>query len=217
MSPEFFDPERFGLRDNGPTKESDCYALAMVIFEVLSGRVPFQGCDGRTVMKKVVNGERPERPQGPEVIWFTDDVWEMLERCWSPNPKLRPTVGIVSECLERSSVDWRPLSPNTDGDFQLDSDGDSFYTLSHFSCTFPHPHLNPYSLAKPSLANQTILQEDNESSASLPGSPHSNRLPHPRDPASIPGNRLLSPPGGEFFKPGGMERHVNLTLVILVP
>ena len=37
MSPELFDPESFGLQEGRPTKASDCYALGMVIYEVLSG------------------------------------------------------------------------------------------------------------------------------------------------------------------------------------
>jgi serine/threonine protein kinase len=37
MSPELLDPERFGIpqvEENRPTRQSDCYALGMVIYEV---------------------------------------------------------------------------------------------------------------------------------------------------------------------------------------
>ena len=34
MSPELLNPEAFGLDDRRPTKESDCYALGMVVYEV---------------------------------------------------------------------------------------------------------------------------------------------------------------------------------------
>ena len=149
MSPELFDPEQFGLKDNRRTKESDCYALAMVILEVLTSQVPFPRYDGFIVMRKVVNGERPERPQGLGAGSFTDRLWEMLERCWSPDPKLRPAVEAVLECLEQSSVAWRPLSPRTDGDFQLEND-DSFSALSHFSCKFLRFYLNLHSPANQS-------------------------------------------------------------------
>ena len=40
MSPELLDPESFGLKKSRLTKESDCYALGMMVYEVLSGRVP---------------------------------------------------------------------------------------------------------------------------------------------------------------------------------
>ena len=41
MSPERLNPVQFGVKDSHPTKESDCYALGMVILEVLTGKVPF--------------------------------------------------------------------------------------------------------------------------------------------------------------------------------
>ena len=37
MSPELLDPDRFGVpesEDNRPTRQSDCYTLGMVIYEV---------------------------------------------------------------------------------------------------------------------------------------------------------------------------------------
>ena len=34
MSPELLDPDRFGIADCRPTKQSDCYALGMVVYEV---------------------------------------------------------------------------------------------------------------------------------------------------------------------------------------
>ena len=34
MSPELLDPEAFGLNGDRPTKQSDCYALGMVVYEV---------------------------------------------------------------------------------------------------------------------------------------------------------------------------------------
>ena len=171
MSPELFDPEQFGLEDNRRTKESDCYALAMVILEVLTGQVPFPRYDGFIVVRKVVNGERPERPQGPGAAWFTDDLWEMLERCWSPNPKLRPTVEAVLECLEWSSTAWHPLPPSADDNFQPDDDHDSFSTMSHLSRTSRHLYLNLH-LPKKLSANQTISQDADQPMVSSQSPPH---------------------------------------------
>jgi len=49
MSPELLDPERFGMpesEDNRPTRESDCYALGMVIYEVGARTSKFVGVSG---------------------------------------------------------------------------------------------------------------------------------------------------------------------------
>ena len=48
MSPELLDPERFGIpesQDNRPTRQSDCYALGMVIYEVNVRAITFVAVD----------------------------------------------------------------------------------------------------------------------------------------------------------------------------
>ena len=121
MSPELLDPDRFGFKDKAPTQESDCYALGMVVLEVLTGQVPFPRHTGLVVMRKVIDGEHPERPQGAEAVWFTDDLWKILEQCWSSQPRVRPTVEAVLECLGQGSVAWQPL-PRSADDSQTDTD-----------------------------------------------------------------------------------------------
>ena len=108
MSPELFDPEAFNLKDSRQTKYSDCYALGMVIYEVLSGQLPFFRHHGYAVVVKILKGERPGRPQGVEGRWFTDEIWSTLEHCWKPNPGDRPSIKWVLHCLEEGSRSWTP-------------------------------------------------------------------------------------------------------------
>ena len=110
MSPELLDPE---IQDHRQTKSSDCYALGMVIYEVLSGHNPFSQCNNYVVAAKVLKGERPERAQGVEWKWFTGagEVWEVLERCWMPQPGDRPSIEDVLRCLKEVSESWMPPSP----------------------------------------------------------------------------------------------------------
>ena len=111
MSPELFDPEKFGLKDSRPTKHSDRYALGMLIYEVLSGQVPFPRHHPYTVVARVLKGERPKRPV--DGTWFTDEVWGVLERCWKPTPGDRPRLKDVLQCLNNASMSWTPPSSRT--------------------------------------------------------------------------------------------------------
>ena len=137
MSPELLDPDQFGFKNGRPTKESDCYALGMVILEVLTGQVPFPRWGALVVMRKIVRGERPDRPEGREAVWFTDDLWGLLKQCWSSEPRLRPTVESVLENLKQSSVTWEPLPLSVDSDSHVDGEGESTST-SHPPCVFFH-------------------------------------------------------------------------------
>ena len=108
MSPELFDPE---IQNHRPTQYSDCYALGMVIYEVLSGHVPFRGFPNRVISWKVFRGDRPERPQGAGGVWFTDEVWKVLQICWTHQAENRARIEDVLECLEEVSRSWIPPSP----------------------------------------------------------------------------------------------------------
>jgi serine/threonine protein kinase len=92
MSPELLSPQQFDFRGSRPTRHLDCYALGMVVYEVLSGRLPFYQYADWVVFGHVVEGKRPWRPQGVEGSWFTDDVWGVLEHCWMRQPDSRPSI-----------------------------------------------------------------------------------------------------------------------------
>ena len=111
MSPELLDPKAFGFADGRPTRGSDCYAFGMVIYEVLSGRVPFDSCKDTAVMFKVVCGERPEKPEGAQGEWFTAEIWAMLELCWKSQPADRPSSRDVLQVLEGSQPPSRLSVP----------------------------------------------------------------------------------------------------------
>ncbi|KAF9647785.1 kinase-like protein [Thelephora ganbajun] len=122
MSPELLYPDLSGLKIARPTKQSDCYALGMVIYEVLTGRAPFTPFHHYVVIRRVIEGERPGRPGGPEGAWFTDDLWQTLNQCWAAEPKCRPSIRAVLECLERVSRIPEPPSQQVNGSVGIDGD-----------------------------------------------------------------------------------------------
>ena len=109
MSPELLAPQRFGLKICHPSKSSDCYALGMVVYEIISGNVPFHEVQDMAVLLKVVDGERPCREAG-----FEDSLWEMMEQCWRSDPHDRPTIESVLRCLEMHSKPSASPSLGTD-------------------------------------------------------------------------------------------------------
>jgi len=113
MSPERIAPERFGFKNAHPTIPSDCYALGMVIYETISGRPPFHRDTDLAVFMKILEGKR-----SPRGMRFTDNLWEMLERCWESQPNARPRIEDVLQCLETEP-------PSTGQDVETEEDGEA--------------------------------------------------------------------------------------------
>ena len=130
MSPELITPERFGLKNSRPTISSDCYALGMVIYETISGNLPFHEDTDLTVFMMVMEGKRP--PRGGR---FTESLWKMLERCWAPQPNDRPSIDDVLQCLEMASNSSEP--PPRELEEETEGDGDDWDSATD-SSGLPH-------------------------------------------------------------------------------
>lgn len=122
MSPELLDPKAFGFADVRLTKGSDCFAFGMVIYEVLSGWVPFDSLKDTAVIFKIVCGERPEKPAGSRGEWFTAEIWTMLELCWKPQPADRPSSSDILRVLEKSQPPLRLSVPHVNTDMVANAD-----------------------------------------------------------------------------------------------
>ena len=120
MSPELIAPQRFGLKNNRPTKHSDCYALGMVIYETISGHLPFHRDADLSVFVNVLAGDRPSRGAG-----FPDSLWRMLGLCWASQPNNRPSIEDVLQCLETISNLPESYSPGVDEETESSDGWDS--------------------------------------------------------------------------------------------
>ena len=128
MSPERIAPQRFGLKNSCPTTASDCYALGMVIYETISGNIPFHKDTDLAVFMKVVEGEHP--PQG---VRFTECLWKMMELCWAPQPNDRPSIKDILQHLEMDSSLLELPSPWIGEGMDDGSNGDDWDSETDFS------------------------------------------------------------------------------------
>jgi hypothetical protein len=146
MGPELIDPQRFGFENSRPTKSSDCYALGMVIYETVSGNLPFHEHSDLTVVMKVLAGERPPRGAG-----FAEELWKTLEQCWVPQPNNRPSIEDVLQCLEMVSG---LLEPHSLGE-ETEEDGENWLSRREYSLRHSSPSTSGFSSSNYSSPNPT--------------------------------------------------------------
>jgi hypothetical protein len=148
MSPELLDTSRPGSGGR-PTRESDCYALGMVIYEVgqsyssqwslinppqvLTGLRPFHHLSSYSPVLAVARGERPEKPRDAGSLGFSDRLWELVQWCWSESSPARPTALELHDYLSYVSPTWvpPPVYPTSiDAYSTTDSDSSSSLWMS---------------------------------------------------------------------------------------
>lgn len=92
------------LQGGAPTKESDVYSFAIAILELISGENPSQGLwRGDVARAKIQDGFQPRRPTRGTMVqrWLTDDLWALIQSCWTYDPQSRPTMKVVATRLHR--------------------------------------------------------------------------------------------------------------------
>ncbi|ORZ40648.1 kinase-like domain-containing protein [Catenaria anguillulae PL171] len=96
IAPERYDPKaEWSL-------EPDVFAFAMVVYEVVSGKYPFQDDDLATddvLPMWIMGGHRPKAPVDSES--FSQDLWDLVEECWDSEWKRRPSFLQVVQILSR--------------------------------------------------------------------------------------------------------------------
>lgn len=113
-TPLYMAPEQAESRlgDIGP--ETDVYALGVILYELLTGRVPFSGTSDVETLKRVTQDEpQPPRRLRPEV---PRDLEAVCLKCLAKHPAGRyRTAAALAEDLERfvagRSTKARPLGP----------------------------------------------------------------------------------------------------------
>ena len=109
MAPELFLPTKFGLERGRPSKEADVYALGMTMYQVLTGKPPFRPTRKAAIIRAVISGERPAKPEDAEEIGMTEVVWNLLRECWREDRMTRPNISDI--LLWVDEIVSRPPTP----------------------------------------------------------------------------------------------------------
>jgi len=74
--------------------ESDIYSYAMTVLELMTHKRPFAMVPTRRIAIVLLNKERPERPDEPEVRarGLDNKLWAILQRCWAEEAEDRPKI-----------------------------------------------------------------------------------------------------------------------------
>jgi serine/threonine protein kinase len=97
-------PELIEGSITSPTYPADTYSFAMAMLELLTGRHPFANLkrDASVIHNIVVLKLMPTRPEASEVKrWLSDELWELMRRCWSPDAPARPPMSIVTGDMKK--------------------------------------------------------------------------------------------------------------------
>jgi len=100
----------------GNTPATDVYAYGLVCYEMFSDRYPFPEISGDfQVMFAVMQGRRPSRPSHElsQTRGLNDEIWHIIEACWSQDPSKRPPASEIVEDLRNLPdrlPDQRPLN-----------------------------------------------------------------------------------------------------------
>ena len=71
-------------------------------------------------MKKIIDGERPMRPLGGEVLGFSDELWELVRSSLGAKAEKRPSAPAFVDFLENATPDIAVLEELTE--FDADSE-----------------------------------------------------------------------------------------------
>ena len=88
-------PELIENNNASATMCSDTYSFGMLVLECITEEVPFSNLprDATVIHARISKRQCPPRPDGQDQKnGVSDDLWDLMTRCWSDKPDDRPTM-----------------------------------------------------------------------------------------------------------------------------
>jgi len=101
-----------GTKPAEHTKETDVWAYGMVIYELLTGEVPFQRLKHDVqVSMAIISGHKPRLPLGIPDTFENGFLWQTCQPCWETTPAHRPKMHRICDAF----TDGVPIQPPVRG------------------------------------------------------------------------------------------------------
>lgn len=98
-------PEVYNVPDletaNNYQWPADVYSFAMTCYEILTGRIPFEGVPNGKVYKGIVAGDRPSLDD----VSMPSLLKDLIQRCWATDPNQRPNFDEICKTLWQCKVE----------------------------------------------------------------------------------------------------------------
>ena len=57
-------------------------------------------------MNAIMEGTRPEKPEGAVRLGFNSELWRIVELCWLEDRNARPSIEGIASCLTDATAFW---------------------------------------------------------------------------------------------------------------
>lgn len=98
-------PEVYNVPDletaNNYQWPADVYSFAMTCYEILTGRIPFEGIPNGKIYENIVAGIRPSLDD----VIMPPVVKDLIQRCWATDPNERPNFDEICRTLWQCKVE----------------------------------------------------------------------------------------------------------------
>src|SRR2546421_21348 len=95
----YTEPQCFGDKHYSRNQKSDIYALGVLLWELSSGRPPFENVEKHLIPLRIINGDREKPIDGTPLEYV-----ELYTKCWNKDPESRPTIEFILETL--NAITW---------------------------------------------------------------------------------------------------------------
>jgi len=79
---------------NGPcyNQKAEIYSFGMILYELLTERIPFEGCGRLEALGKICEGEEPVVPMVAAALGVEHDLVMLMKECIQREPEQRPEL-----------------------------------------------------------------------------------------------------------------------------